>query len=173
MKTANERITELEEIIKKSSASKTSEPELQIHKEIGIEDTTFEKNKWIFTFTELFLFVVFSILSFQYIQVMFGLWFGLACADLVYILLLLKDKYTLKGDSLGKVASHPLAVVGFWTVIAFVFIACFAIGNTLISDPARGEEHKQTVIERYNESKNPAPPVVDTTGFGNTRSSER
>lgn len=139
----------------------------------GLDSSQFEKRMWLYSIIELFLLTMFAIISFYKIQMLFGFWFGFAGASTVSLIILLRDKYTLKGDSLGKVSKDANAVTRYWATLAFVFVVCFAIGNTLISDPARGEEYKQPNIERQYKNIDSIAPENGDGEFGNSGSSER
>jgi hypothetical protein len=137
------------------------------------DNAKFEKGMWLYSFFELFLFTMFAIITFYKIQMLFGFWFGFAGASTIALVLQLRDKYTMKGDSLGKVSKDANAVTRYWATLAFVFVVCFAIGNTLISDPARGEEYKQPNIERQYKNIDSIAPEINSEGYGNSGSSER
>lgn len=150
--------------------------EIPISKQVTVIDddsANFYNRMWIFAISQLTVFVMLTLVSYYFIQMMFGFWFGLSGSAFIFLDLLLIDKYALKGDTLGKIANNAIATVGFWAVIAFVFITCFAIGNTLISDPATGEEHKQASIERQYKNDSSATPEIDSVGFGSQGSTER
>lgn len=159
------------EVVKESSTTEKALPK-QVA-DVEMPDTEFEKRMWFFAYSQLLIFVMFTLVSFYYIQSLFGFWFGLSASAFIFLDMLMIDKYALKGDSLGKVSKNPVAVVGFWAVIAFVFVFCFAIGNTLISDPVRGEEYKQPSIERQYKDIDSIAPENGDNEFGNSGSSER
>lgn len=116
-------------------------------------DSKFIKRRIIFVLAGMVSFMALTYLFFMYFLPLFNIAFGLMLAFICITLVILFDEYILPGDTIGKIASSPIASAILILAFAIIIIGGSQIGSGLITNRATAEESAPERVEKVTQSK--------------------
>jgi hypothetical protein len=104
----------------------------------------FYRRCWSFTGFCLVGFACLTALTYKYFIQMFAINFSFFFVFAGLALMILLDEFILPGNTIKKVSQNAIASSILWLSFSIIICIGFLIGNTIISDPFRGEESNQS-----------------------------
>lgn len=159
--TTYERLENIENKI--SELAKGLNPDMQnIEETVDQSDIKFDKRRILFVVVGMIVSALYTYLMFVWFLPLFSISFGFFLAFGMLAFVILFDAYILPGNTLKRISNN--AIASSIAILAFVIIIVSGaqIGNSLITDPYKSEEHSQTVNTQYRQ---PAPASSVSSGM--------
>jgi len=137
----------------------------------------FYRRCWNFTGISLLCFACLTTITYKWFIQLFAISFSFFFVFAGLALMLLLDEFILPGNTIKRISTNAIASAILWLSFALIISIGFIIGNTIISDPFRGEESNQskanTEITIPNGTEQTAPRGFNDTITGNNGETQR